>query len=115
MVLDVLQKFGHNEVDTARIYCDGTSEEYLGQLDLQTRGIKIDTKLSPIKRFGTLAAGFKIRTYTHDPEELEPAILESLEALKVKQVDIISNPFRALLAWIANQILGQLMVPSCPR
>lgn len=114
-VLDILQKFGHSEVDTARIYCDGTSEEYLGQLDLRARGIKIDTKLSPIKRFSTLAAGFKIRTYTHDPDELEPAILESLEALKVKQVEIISIALHALLKWMANQMQGQHMVPSRPR
>ena len=33
--LDMLQKFGHNEVDTARAYAGGTAEEYLGELKWQ--------------------------------------------------------------------------------
>jgi len=31
-MLDVFVKHGHNEVDNARVYCGGTSEEYLGQV-----------------------------------------------------------------------------------
>lgn len=63
-ILDVFQKHGHNEVssrtlwfnarpdtvdqiDTARTYTGGTSEEYLGDLGWQKRGLKMDTKLYP--------------------------------------------------------------------
>ena len=38
-----------NEVDTARTYCEGTSEEYLGKLNAAARGFKIETKLFPRK------------------------------------------------------------------
>lgn len=35
------------QIDTARAYCGGTSEEYLGKLDWQKRGLKMETKLYP--------------------------------------------------------------------
>ncbi|EPQ58870.1 Aldo/keto reductase [Gloeophyllum trabeum ATCC 11539] len=44
-ILDVFQAHGHSQVDTARLYCNGTSEEYLGKLDWQKRGLAMDTKL----------------------------------------------------------------------
>ena len=31
-ILDTFQKYGHNEIDTARVYGDGSSEEYLSEL-----------------------------------------------------------------------------------
>ena len=37
------------QIDTARVYCAGTSEEYLGKIDLASKGIKIETKLYPRK------------------------------------------------------------------
>ena len=37
------------QVDTARTYCEGTCEEYLGQIDTKGRGVKIETKLYPAK------------------------------------------------------------------
>ncbi|CAK7215240.1 hypothetical protein SBRCBS47491_002415 [Sporothrix bragantina] len=76
-ILDVFQKHGHNEIDTARTYGGGSSEEYLGQLDLGKRGIVIDTKLSP-----------RTGAYSHRPEALKPALLESLKALGVDKVDM---------------------------
>ncbi|KAF2272826.1 aflatoxin b1-aldehyde reductase [Westerdykella ornata] len=78
-VLDVLQAHGHNEIDTARIYAGGSSEEYLGQLDLKKRGILIDTKLSP-RKFGPKA-------YSHKPEGLKLGLEESLVALKTDKLD----------------------------
>ncbi|GAA5949565.1 hypothetical protein JCM3765_002705 [Sporobolomyces pararoseus] len=50
-MLDVFVKHGHNEVDSARVYCGGTSEEYLGQIDWKSRGIIVDTKLFPFPDF----------------------------------------------------------------
>ncbi|KAH8799778.1 NADP-dependent oxidoreductase domain-containing protein [Xylogone sp. PMI_703] len=87
-VLDVFKKYGHNEIDTARIYGDGSCEELLGQLNLQDRGLIVDTKLSPIKRFPAFASAFTIPTYTHEPHDLKPGVLDSLKALKTDKVDL---------------------------
>jgi aflatoxin B1 aldehyde reductase len=46
-ILDIFQSHGHNEVDTARIYAFGTSEEYLGKLNWQGRNLIMDTKHFP--------------------------------------------------------------------
>lgn len=46
-ILDVFRAHGHDEVDAARTYSGGTCEEYLGNIDWQKRGLRIDTKLSP--------------------------------------------------------------------
>lgn len=35
------------QVDTARTYTGGTSEEYLGRIDWRSKGLKIETKLYP--------------------------------------------------------------------
>jgi aflatoxin B1 aldehyde reductase len=44
-MLDVFQKHGGKEVDTARVYGGGSSEEYLGQLNWKERGLVMETKL----------------------------------------------------------------------
>ncbi|KUJ11678.1 Aldo/keto reductase [Mollisia scopiformis] len=76
-LLDVLQKHGHNEVDTARVY--GSSEELLGQLKLQERGIVIDTKVKSIPR-GPM--------YSHKKDGLKRALLDSLKALQTDKIDL---------------------------
>ena len=72
-ILDVFQQHGHYEVkpsdfifrrrrmpntslvpmqiDTARVYTRGTSEEYLGQIGWKERGLVMDTKLYPTIRW----------------------------------------------------------------
>ncbi|KAA6409414.1 MAG: Aldo keto reductase [Lasallia pustulata] len=79
-MLDVFQKHGHDEIDSARVYGGGSSEEYLGQLKWQERGIVMDTKLSP-RRFGQ-------KSYTHKKDDLKPGLLESLQALQTDKVDM---------------------------
>lgn len=37
------------KIDTARTYAGGTSEEYLGKIDLLGKGFKLETKLAPRK------------------------------------------------------------------
>lgn len=81
----MFQAHGHNEIDSARVYGGGSSEEYLGQLQWQQRGIVMDTKLSPRR---PLQPGPSTRTYTHRKEDLEPALLESLNALQTGNVDM---------------------------
>ena len=37
----------YRQIDTARTYTGGTSEEYLGKIDWKKRGLVMDTKLYP--------------------------------------------------------------------
>ncbi|KAL9066481.1 MAG: hypothetical protein Q9161_007544 [Pseudevernia consocians] len=79
-MLDVFQKHGHDEIDSARVYGGGSSEECLGQLNWQERGIIMDTKLSP-RKFGP-------KSYSHKKDDLKPGLLESLQALRTDKVDM---------------------------
>lgn len=36
-----------SQIDTARVYCGGTSEEYLGKVNAEERGLLLETKLYP--------------------------------------------------------------------
>jgi aryl-alcohol dehydrogenase-like predicted oxidoreductase len=86
-ILDVLQKFDLNEVDTARGYGGGSCEEYLAELKWQERGIVLATKLSP-------AATPSPGSYTHKPEDLRRGIQASLAALKTDKLDLVSRSFQ---------------------
>lgn len=79
-MLDVFQKYGHKEVDTARVYGGGSSDEYLGKLNWQERGLVMETKLYS----GSLYAS-KI---THNAADLRKYLLESPKALKAKKIDM---------------------------
>lgn len=83
-ILDTLQRFDLNEVDCARGYNGGTSEEYLAELKWQDRGLIVATKLSP-------AANPSPGAYTHKPADLRRGIEASLAALKTKQIDLVSH------------------------
>lgn len=51
-ILDVFLSHGHKEIDSARTYCGGTSEEYLGKALIDwkekgsEKGLIIETKLA---------------------------------------------------------------------
>jgi aflatoxin B1 aldehyde reductase len=82
-ILDVFQKYGHNEIDTSRVYGAGSSEDYLAKLDWQKRGLVMDTKFYPSVH------GFLGRNLTHATMEFMRADLEaSLKALGVNSVDL---------------------------
>ncbi|KAJ7464740.1 NADP-dependent oxidoreductase domain-containing protein [Mycena galericulata] len=83
-LLDVFQKHGHNEVDTARIYGGGTTEEYLGAINWQERGIKMETKLYPTKGKGM--GWLFAEDLTHSPADLRKALKDSLTALKTDKL-----------------------------
>ncbi|TFK42889.1 Aldo/keto reductase [Crucibulum laeve] len=78
-ILDVFRSHGHTEIDTARTYAGGTSEEYLGKISnfLNEKGFKLETKLSPRK--GTIS---------HTPEGLREHLSRSLEALNTKSLEM---------------------------
>ncbi|PPQ66845.1 hypothetical protein CVT26_009624 [Gymnopilus dilepis] len=79
-ILDIFRSHGHTEIDTARVYCAGTSEEYLGKIDLASKGIKIETKLYPRK------AGPD--PITHDEKGLRKHLAASLKALNVNSLEM---------------------------
>jgi len=76
-ILDVFQKHGHEEVDTARYYAGGTSEAYLGKIGWQKRGLVVETKL--------FAAN---DAYRHTAEGLRRGLGESLKALKTDKLEL---------------------------
>jgi aflatoxin B1 aldehyde reductase len=82
-MLDVFQSHGHNRIDTARVYGQGSSEEYLGELKWQDRGITMDTKLYP-----TAGRSTAVPQISHSPSDLRKFLLQSLSALKTKKVDM---------------------------
>ncbi len=80
-MLDIFQSHGHKEIDTSRFYGSGSSEEYLGQLEWQKRGLVMDTKLYPTRNF------FKDGV-TLSPEHLRENLTSSLRALNAKKISI---------------------------
>jgi aryl-alcohol dehydrogenase-like predicted oxidoreductase len=81
-ILDVFQKHGHTEIDTARVYGEGSSEEYLGNLHFESRGLVMDTKLY----LTALRPGMSPDAYSHTPADLRKGLLDSLKALKTKKL-----------------------------
>ncbi|KAI0371015.1 Aldo/keto reductase [Pilatotrama ljubarskyi] len=86
-ILDVFQAHGHYEIDTARTYAGGTSEEYLGKIDWKKRGLVMDTKLYPNAASTRWrgASGVKI---SHSPEDLRKFLDISLKALNTDSIDM---------------------------
>lgn len=82
-VLDMFQKYGHDTVDTARVYGGGSSEQYLGAMDCPSRGIKLDTKLYPTTVRPSLSPD---ELYHHSPNDLREGLRRSLNALGVNKV-----------------------------
>ncbi|GJE95534.1 aldo/keto reductase [Phanerochaete sordida] len=83
-ILDVFQAHGHHELDTARLYCFGTSEEMLATVEWKKRGLAMGTKLWPT----ALWKMPNIAQITHSPEDLRKYFEESLKALKTDCIDL---------------------------
>lgn len=80
-ILDIFQAHGHTDVDTARIYCGGTSEQYLAMVKWQERGLVMDTKLYPTHGYFP-----DLGNITHSPEDLRTFLNASLNALNAKKL-----------------------------
>ncbi|RDW61973.1 hypothetical protein BP6252_11406 [Coleophoma cylindrospora] len=76
-MLDLFQKHGHKEVDTARVYGGGSSEEYLGELGWQSRGLVMETKLYPVP--GKIS---------HAAADLRAQLHASLKALQADKIEM---------------------------
>ncbi|KZP20997.1 Aldo/keto reductase [Athelia psychrophila] len=97
-VVDLYTRLGQKNIDESRVYGGGSSEEYVGQLDLH--GLTVDTKIYPVTPGGFSAANIrtvfqesvkalgphKIRVYyLHAPDRTEAGkavpFEETLEAI----------------------------------
>jgi aflatoxin B1 aldehyde reductase len=105
-ILDVFRSYGHTELDTARGYGRGTSEEMLGELNWQKRGIVMETKLSPRALIG-LPEG--VRT-SHSAEHVRMGLETSLKALKTDKIDMfyLHAPDRSTPYSITLEAVNQL-------
>lgn len=88
-ILSTFAAHGHNELDTARMYGMGSSEDYLRQLGYTTPNdshhFQIATKSFPSARNPNFPAKQK---YTFEPEDVHRAIEDSLKALGTDQFDL---------------------------
>ena len=85
-ILDAFQKHGHNEIDTARAYGEGSSETMLGDLEWQKRGIVMDTKYYPTA--GKPAPATWKTEWKLTPEHLRQNLEDSMKALKADKLDM---------------------------
>ncbi|KAJ7026866.1 Aldo/keto reductase [Mycena alexandri] len=90
-ILDVFLKHGHRELDTARVYGMGTSEEMLGKIDWQAKGISMETKLYPFRGLPTV-------TGSHSAEDLRTYLLLSKKELNTDKLEMwyLHGPDRAV-------------------
>jgi len=87
-ILDIFQAHGHYEVDTARVYGGGTSEEYLGKINWQNRGLVMDTKLAPRSPGGPISQMTGGNSISHFPDDLRKNLIASLKALNADKIDM---------------------------
>ncbi|KAI0265383.1 Aldo/keto reductase [Gloeopeniophorella convolvens] len=85
-ILDAFQKHGHKEVDSARTYTGGTSEEYLGLVDWRSRGLLLETKLYP--NVPGVSNDPSKEVIDHTPEGLRKNLLRSLKAMNADQLEM---------------------------
>lgn len=84
-ILDVFKSHGHTELDTARMYGAGSSEEMLNELHVESQGFKVATKVFPSARMPGVK-GWK--TYDHTTAGVQSAIDDSFKALGTSKVDL---------------------------
>ncbi|KAJ7642379.1 Aldo/keto reductase [Mycena polygramma] len=84
-IVDVFLSHGHREIDTARVHCAGTSEEYLGNFDWQGKDILMETKLYSSQMYapdGSPTCG------SHSPEDLRKFLMLSLQKLNTDKIEM---------------------------
>lgn len=83
-ILDVFFSHGHRELDTARMYAEGTTEQYLAKLNLN--GSSVDTKVYPI-RPGDHAPNKLRSTFETSLGHLVPAATQKVRVLYLHAPD----------------------------
>lgn len=84
VIVDVFKSHGHRDIDTARVYGNGTSEEYLGKLHAGQQGLILDTKFYPVLKADPERYSGTIR---HNAESLRDNLEKSLKALQVDSIE----------------------------
>lgn len=84
-MLDVFQSHGHSEIDNARLYGEGSSEEYMAAAQWQNRKLIMDTKLYPNEGKGMKMGN---NVYSHRPEDVRRGLKESLKALNSGKIEM---------------------------
>ncbi|KAI8815614.1 NADP-dependent oxidoreductase domain-containing protein [Fimicolochytrium jonesii] len=77
-ILDLYASHGHKELDTARMYCGGNTEEVLGEMNVQNSA----------HSFSVATKAYPTNAGDHEPSKLKAQFRASLKALKTKKVDI---------------------------
>jgi len=109
-ILDVFLQHGHHEIDTARVYCGGTSEEYLGKINWKDKGLLLETKLYAY----TPSAEERILTprapVSHTPEGLRKHLMISLKALNAESIEMfyLHSPDRTVPYEITMKAVNDL-------
>ncbi|ESZ95668.1 aflatoxin B1-aldehyde reductase [Sclerotinia borealis F-4128] len=85
-ILDVFQAHGHSEVDSARVYGGGSTEERLAEVDWQSRGLIMQTKLYPTKGKGM--SWLTSEEYTLSPADVRRGFEASMKALNTDRVEM---------------------------
>jgi aflatoxin B1 aldehyde reductase len=76
--LDEFHSHGHSELDTARMYCGGKTEEMLAEV----------RATAPTWPFSLATKVYPVQGGDHAPERLKATFNKSLEALQTNRVDI---------------------------
>jgi len=84
--IDTFQKHGHQEVDSARVYGGGSTEESLAAAKWQERGLVMETKLYPTKGKGMEWLTPEI--WSHEPKDVRAGLVSSLKALQADKIDM---------------------------
>ncbi|KAN0093350.1 NADP-dependent oxidoreductase domain containing protein [Tylopilus felleus] len=111
-ILDVFFDHRHSELDTARMYVEGMTEQVLSQLNL--RGATIDTKqacLFGVRMRSLMSASrvYPLNPGDHSPKNLRNTFMMSLQYLKHDKVHVLylhapdcSVPFEDTICEINN-------------
>ncbi|PQE07671.1 hypothetical protein CJF31_00007448 [Rutstroemia sp. NJR-2017a BVV2] len=104
-ILDVFQKYGHSEVDSARVYGGGSTEERLAEANWQSRGLIMQTKLYPTKGKGM--DWLTTEQWTHSAADVRAGFEASMKALQTDRVEMFylhgpdrNTPFEETLSEI---------------
>ncbi|KAM7190436.1 aflatoxin B1 aldehyde reductase member 2 [Naviculisporaceae sp. PSN 640] len=89
IALDVFQRRGYTELDTARVYGGGEQESYTWQAGWKDKGFSIATKIWPVP-FGNYKPEVLTQLFgNHTPEALTLLFETSLKELGTNSVDIL--------------------------
>ncbi|TIB01779.1 hypothetical protein E3P94_01366 [Wallemia ichthyophaga] len=85
-IIDIFGQHGHKEIDTARMYGGGTSEEYLGHLQASNK-YDLSSKIFPFDQSSNALSGGK-SSVKHTAQDIEEEIDTSLKNLGVNKLKI---------------------------